>query len=320
MSSAQTSQRSSVDAAVAGGGSASEASLPVLAFSDAERAAGFPTPKQVDRAAALFAEHGALLLRDVYEQAHIERLDRHYRSRYRVELGKPNQADRRRLFTVDVEGVFAESRYYANPLLFPILQRLLGADCILGSCSSVVSWPGAPAQTVHRDSESLYGDYAMDVRLPSYAVTVLMPLVRADARTGSTRVWPGTHRVADFDRARAMPAVAREVEPGSALITDSRVLHAGEPNRSDAIRPLLYNAYHRAWFRDLGGYELRPPVNLAWGGGRALDRAHRHMFRIADEGSVGFRAQWILRRGAARWIPRPLRALANRVRGSGGPS
>jgi len=298
----------------------SEASLPVVAFSDAERAAGSPTPESVERAAALFAEHGALLLRDVYERAHIERLDRHYRSRYRMELAKPTQADRRRLFTVDVEGPFAESAYYANPLLFPILQRLLGADCILGSCSSVVSWPGAPAQTVHRDSESLYGDYAMDVRLPSYAVTVLMPLVRADARTGSTRIWPGTHRVPDFERARAMPSIAHDVEPGSALVTDSRVLHAGEPNRSDAIRPLLYNAYHRAWFRDLGGYEQRPPVNLGWGGRLALDPAHRHMFRIAAEGSPAFRARWILRRAAARWIPRPLHALAARLRRDGGAS
>jgi phytanoyl-CoA dioxygenase PhyH len=301
-------------------GPASATSLPVLAFSNAERAAGSPTPERVESAVALFAEHGALLLQDVYERDHIERLDRHYRSRYRVELAKPNQADRRRLFTVDVEGPFAETRYYANPLLFPILQRLLGADCILGSCSSVVSWPGAPAQTVHRDSESLYGDYAMDVRLPSYAVTVLMPLVRADARTGSTRVWPGTHRVADFEIARAMPSIAHEVEPGSALITDSRVLHAGEPNRSDVIRPLLYNAYHRAWFRDLGGYELRPPVNVGWRGRLALDRAHRHMFRIAEEGSTGFRARWILRRGAARWIPRPLHALAAHLRRDGGGS
>jgi len=299
---------------------AMEDSFPILAFSDAERAAGAPTPDHVVRAVALFAEHGALLLRNLFDRDHVERLGRHYRSRYRVELGKPDQADRRRLFTVDVEGPFAETRSYANPLLLPILQRLLGADCILGSCSSVVSWPGAPAQLVRREAASLYGDYAMDVQLPPYAITLSTPLVRADARTGSTRVWLGTQRVADFERARAMPSIAPEVEPGSALITDARVLLADEANRSDAIRPLLCNAYHRAWFRERDGAEPRPPLNLGWRGVAALDPAHRHMLRTADEGSVGSRARWILRRSAARWIPHPLRALSARLRRGGGGS
>jgi hypothetical protein len=290
-------------------------SFPVLSFSAAERAAAVPGSERVDEAVALFAKHGALLLRDVFEPSRIEALDRRYRSRYRVELHKPDQADRRRLFTVDVEGPFADPSYYANPLVFPILQRLLGRDCILGACSSVVSWPGAPPQTVHRDSESLYGNFAIDVQLPPYAVTLLMPLVRADAVTGSTRVWLGTHRVADFATARAMPSVAHEVEPGSMLMTDSRVLHAGEPNRSETIRPLLYISYHRSWFRDLGGYEKRPPVSLGSGLGRAIDPARRGMFRIADERDPTDRARWVLRRAVNRWLPPSLRRFVRRHRG-----
>ncbi len=291
-------------------------SFPVLSFSAEERVAADPGAERVEQALALFAEHGALLLRDVFEPWRIEALDRRYRSRYRVELRKPDQADRRRLFSVDIEGPFADSAYYANPLVMPILQRLLGRDCILGACSSVVSWPGAPAQTVHRDSESLYGDFEIDVKLPPYAVTLLMPLIRADAVTGSTRVWLGTHRVADFATARTMPSVAHEVEPGSMLMTDSRVLHAGEPNRSETIRPLLYASYHRSWFRDLGGYEKRPPVNLGWRRGRAIDPARRGMFRISDERDPADRVRWVLRRAAARWLPSSLRRLAARRRGS----
>ena len=294
---------------------AAATSFPVLSFSAAQRAAADPGSERVEEALALFAKHGALLLRDVFEPSRIEAFDRRYRSRYRLELRKPDQVDRRRLFTVDVEGPFADPGYYANPLAFPILQRLLGRNCILGACSSVVSWPGAPPQTVHRDSESLYGNFEIDVQLPPYAVTLLMPLVRADAVTGSTRVWLGTHRVADFETARAMPSVAHEVEPGSMLMTDSRVLHAGEPNRSESIRPLLYITYHRSWFRDLGGYEKRPPVSLGWRRGRAIDPARRAMFRVADERDATDRVRWVLRRAASRWLPPSLRHLVAR-RGS----
>lgn len=299
----------------------SGATVPTLALSASERAAGTPGTATVDAAAELFAAHGVLLVRDLLGAEQLRALERRYRSRYRVELSRPDMGDRRRLFTIDVEGPFAQAGFYANPLLFPVIQRALGLDCILGACSSVVSWPGAPAQTVHRDSESLYGDFSVDVRLPSYALTVLMPLVRADERTGSTRVWPGTHRVADFEAARTMPSVAEVVEPGSALMTDSRLLHGGDPNRSERLRPLLYLTYHRAWFRDFGGYEKRPPVNVPWRSRLALVPEHRHLFRIDHEGSPYERASGgALRRAAARGLTQQLpRRLRRSRRAPGAP-
>jgi len=54
-----------------------------------------------------------------------------------------------------------------------------------------------------------------------------------------------------------------EVPRGSVLMTDSRVVHRGAQNLSDDKRPLVYNSYHRHWFRDYFGYNDRPPVAMS---------------------------------------------------------
>ena len=236
--------------------------VPTLTIADHEARSQKLEPSTVDEALRLFREGGALRLHRAIPLEFLDELDGHYRKRYWSELESTDKEDRRPLFTVDVEGPFARPQFYANPLVFPIIERLLGDDCILGACSSVVSFPGAPDQFTHRDSDSLFGDFAYDVKLPPYALTVLMPLVDADAETGSTEVWPTTQHEPDFEKAKATPPVHPVVPRGSIMMTDSRVVHRGARNRSERVRPLVYCSYHRHWFRDYGGYETRPPISI----------------------------------------------------------
>lgn len=257
--------------------------FPTVRFAPREVAAAQPEAATVDRACALFEAHGAVRLLDVFERGFLDELRGHFLDRYRRELGGTTKVDRRPLYSVDVSGPPGRPEYYANPLLLPILKRVLGDDVVIGAVSAVISFPGAPQQFIHRDSPSLFDDLTVDVGLPAYAVTVLMPMVDANTETGSTRVWPGTHRVADLEEAQRRPSDSPDVPYGSMLMTDSRVVHCGSPNRSDRVRPLLYNTYHRSWFRDWGGYEHRPSVSIGRRARREVPAHLAPMFRIADE-------------------------------------
>ena len=129
----------------------------------------------------------------------------------------------------------------------------------------------------------MFTEPGVDVALPSYAITVLMPMVDANAETGSTRVWPGTHRMPDLEAAQRGPSEALDVPHGSVLMTDSRVVHAGAPNVSSRVRPLLYCTYHRSWFRDWGGYQHRPAVSIGRAARASVPADLDHLFRVADE-------------------------------------
>lgn len=256
-----------------------EDEVPSFTISDREHAAGALDEATIAAACAAFREAGAIRIhRAIPLDLHAE-LDAHYRRRYAKEIAGTTKEDRRPLFTVDVEGPFNRPAFYANPFVYPLVQRLLGQDCILGACSTVISFPGAPAQFTHRDSDSLYGDYTFDVPLPPYALTVLMPLVDADEETGSTEVWPQSHKEPSLEKVIARAPVHPLVPKGSVMMTDSRVVHRGAANRSaNTARPLVYCSYHRHWFRDYGGYESRPPIAMSPLDFSKVPVEHRHLF------------------------------------------
>jgi hypothetical protein len=240
-------------------------------------------PAKTDEAVRLFREFGAVRLVNVFSSSFQEDIRKHYQSRYRTELEATRQADHRPLFTVKIEGPIATPTYLVNPLIEPIVARLLGDDFVIGAVSTVISFPGAPQQFVHRDSPSLSGDYEVDAKLPPYALTTLIPLVDANEETGSTRVWLGSHHQGDPEKGQTLPSDSPNVDFGSLLMTDSRVLHCGSPNVSSKVRPLLYNTYHRNWFRDYSGYSRRQSVSISRRVRSRLAPSLAARFRIADE-------------------------------------
>jgi hypothetical protein len=270
--------------------------FPTVEWTARERSAGRPDPATLDRIWELFTTWGTVRLVNLFEPAFMDRVVAHYRARYGVHLAGTTKKDLRPLFSPKLVGPFATDTYHSNPLLFPVVQRALGDDCVLGAFGSVVSFPGSPAQFRHRDSGSLFDDYSIDVQLPPYALTVLIPLIDANAETGATRVWPGSHREPDFDKAQAMPSESPDLPRGSVLMTDSRTVHGGSPNVSNRVRPIVYNSYHRSWYRDEGGYEHRPPVHLGALGQLTMPRALRGRFRIPRETSTIDRVGWELKK------------------------
>ena len=238
--------------------------LASIAISQAERTAGMMDPANLAAAKKLFAANGYIRVENLFTAEQMAAFDAQYRDRYRNFLTATNKHDKRPLFTVDIEGAFAQAQVMSNPILVPFLEHFLGKDFILAAMSAVASFPGAPDQHLHRDATMLFGpDNTADTDLPVYSITMLVPLINFTQQTGCTRVWPGSHKIAGREAGLAVGSLDPEVHVGSVLISDGRVLHRGAANRSDKIRPLFYTTFHRSWYRDFGGYAQRPPILIS---------------------------------------------------------
>lgn len=190
--------------------------------------------------------------------------------------------DKRTMITVGVSGVFNDPLIYAHPVLFPFVRLLLGEDVILGSFVAVTSLPGSEDQEMHLDVPLLYGVDEIGASIPSYCLTLVLPLVDMNTTNGSTMFYPGSHRAITADVPDGSPVVP-EVAVGSALLFDVRVWHGGTANRSSAPRPVLYHSYHRPWFRDSVNFAQQVPLNITAEELAHVPEAHRHLFDWVTE-------------------------------------
>ena len=212
-----------------------------------------------------FRRDGCLLLDGVLDAAFVERLHSSYYERHAESgsTGHPRRSLRvghqRYMITIRLQPPFTESHLYGNPVLLRVLTELLGPERVLFSFGAVVSYPGAEDQHVHRDGAGLFGDPAAEGGLPPYAITAIVPLVEMNAETGTTRVWPGSHRLPDKELQGA-ELVDPLVRRGSVLLMDYRLHHGGLANRSTKPRPILSLVFTRPWFRDAVNFEAQPPL------------------------------------------------------------
>jgi hypothetical protein len=225
--------------------------------------------------AELFLRNGCLIVRNAFEPKLIETLQREFTggySRYFQDRHFPDAlrvGDKRTMITLRVENTFNTPGFYANPRIFSLLRYLLGDAMIMGSMGAVCSLPGAGWQHQHRDHANIFdstmvypGGDACYASLPPYAITVVVPLVSLNEATGSTRLWPGSHLKLDRN-ALDGESLDPMVEPGDCYLMDYRLMHGGMPNRSQLVRPIIYNVYYRPWFRDCQNYPLQAPLSMS---------------------------------------------------------
>lgn len=223
--------------------------------------------KVVAEAAEAFRRDGCVLLEQVIEASFIEQLhaaflDRHSDTSSGQPRGSLRVGHQRYMITVRLRAPFTDSRLYGNPVLRDIRTELLGTDSVLFSFGAVVSHPGAEDQHVHNDGGSLFGDVPLERELPPYAITAIVPLVDMNSETGTTRVWPGSHRMTKEDLDHVEPDDPLVLK-GSILLMDYRLQHGGLANRSTGPRPILSLVFTRPWFRDVVNFLEQPPLSYS---------------------------------------------------------
>ena len=245
-----------------------------------------------DQAKNLFLEHGALWLKNAIPSSFVDELASAYKQKYtaqpRKKLKKKHAVvgDQRFMISIKLEPPFNDQRLYANPILLPLVQSLLGTHCIISSFGSVLSFPGAQHQSIHFDHPPLFESPEACGRTPPYALTVVIPLVDISQEAGSTAIWEGSHRrptarqeLQALSEAPQWPQASIPLpNRGDAYLMDYRVIHGGMANESNFARPILYLVYSRPWFQDTFNFKDQKPVRFGSGERKKIPKKFRHLF------------------------------------------
>lgn len=249
----------------------------VVAVSDAERAAGRLSAATEQTAREALSEFGCVLLRGVFTPATVDALRSEFNAQWggldrtmmaaEANLPPPNPVlcvgkDRYEIL-VKMKGALGDPDVFGNLLLCRFLTRMLDESLKLSGVTVVVSYPGAERQHVHSDLHPLFAEPGLSASLPAYAINVSVPLVDVTTDMGPTGIWLGSHL---WSRERApleTECACVEYHRGDCILIDYRTLHAGLPNKSNAVRPILYMVYARTWFFDEANHRARPSLDLA---------------------------------------------------------
>lgn len=239
--------------------------LPEIRFTADELTSGTPTQATVESASQQLRVSGVLLLHDLFPKRLLCKLQDEFAASYSGYLKDKEHSDalsvgpRRTMVTVTLAGPFGDPSVYANSLLYPIVEAVLGPNCLLNSFGVVVSLPHAAQQRTHRDHPGLFRNPGLDSIAPCYALSLLVPLVEISEHNGPTAVWPGSHRSFGSNAQEENPDQS-PMDLGSALMIDYRLLHRGGANHTSAPRPIIYCSYGRPWFRDEVNFKKQPPL------------------------------------------------------------
>jgi ectoine hydroxylase-related dioxygenase (phytanoyl-CoA dioxygenase family) len=140
--------------------------------------------------------------------------------------------------------------FFLGPKVLPLMQMLLGEDCILSSLNGLSMIPGGEPQQLHRDS----------LGIPGHVLTINALYTLDDFRreNGCTRVVPGTQ---DYDsqllgsvdktdfQALEEKAVYLEAPAGSVIVYNGAIVHGGSGNTTNEPRRALHPFFVRSWIK-----------------------------------------------------------------------
>lgn len=142
----------------------------------------------------------------------------------------------------------------AKPII-KIVQSLSPRVDFMHYWGAIPSLPGAGPTDMHRDIYPVFNDMndndinEIDLELPPYYFTVLIPLIEITKENGPTQFIKSSHRYASVDETRA-EVFAPLISPGDLVIFDGRTLHKGSANNSTEERLIAYITFTAKWYYD----------------------------------------------------------------------
>jgi len=154
-------------------------------------------------------------------------------------------------------GCFSESSFQSPAILAEVIGMALGSD-YTHYAGALPSESRCSVGFWHRDTLPLFQDEKIDILLPPFYYTVLIPLVPMTLDNGATEIILGSHRKSDdeLEMADDRSHFKAVCEPGSVVVFDGRCCHRGMPNISGSDRSALYMVWHKAWYNDTGSMEF----------------------------------------------------------------
>lgn len=156
---------------------------------------------------------------------------------------------------------------FEDILLAPMLQAV-SDDLLLPNCDGywlntgqmMIIGPGETDQLWHRDAGNWMS--LCTPQSPEVTISCMYALSDFTADAGATRVVPGSHKWADYDRAPEPDQVAiAEMSAGDGLIYTGRVIHYGGANvTTDEWRLGLHVSFVLGWLTP----EEALPISVPW--------------------------------------------------------
>ncbi len=144
--------------------------------------------------------------------------------------------------------------------VLPVIQGILGSECLLTAFSAIDVLPGENKQPIHLD------DAPVPLPRPHQPVvcTCMVAIDDFTLENGATRLLPGSHKTAgapdygtDYRKVDGM--IAAEMRPGSVVAFNGALLHQDADNKSDAPRLGLEVSYCAPWMRTFTNFFLSIP-------------------------------------------------------------
>ncbi|MFT6876295.1 MAG: hypothetical protein ACI9XK_003097 [Granulosicoccus sp.] len=255
--------------------------VPTITISSKEQANEELSNDNLEAGIEFFKRHGTLLIENAFPVSLIDEAKDIFFTRYaRYFSDKKHKnalrvGDKRFMITLELEAPFNNPAFFGSPMLLPIMYSLLSEECILSGMTCITSLPGSQNQRLHKDHSALFPDYK-DLLLPPLSITVIVPLIDLDEKTGTTRLLKGSHKVGSRE-AKKMEHQDPIVKKGSCFLMDLRLSHQGLANNSDGPRPIVSLDYQRPWFRDYMNFNKQEPLLIGDTDLESLPRRHRKL-------------------------------------------
>lgn len=257
--------------------------MPTLRFTREELDRQEMSEAKLKLGSRLFNEHGTLLIENAFDPELVDELKEDYCRNYAKYSEHKKHEDalkvgsRRYMVTIELAGAFHSPAVYAPPLVLPVIQRILGDKMILGSITAVASLGGSKDMHIHKDHPALFPRREVAHELPSFGVSMILPLLGFAEELGTTRVWKGSHKIS-LKPSLKTPHQDPYASKGSVLLMDYRLTHQGLANRTDQVRPILDIIYQRPWFRDIANYGQQDPMVISDSAWSEIPEEHQAMF------------------------------------------
>ncbi len=213
---------------------------------------GLAQSKEIEAAFAGFTRHGYAILDNVVPAETIRSMHAEFFERYKDQIRDQEAADslevgaRRFMIPLHFSGGLGAPLVFANPYVLALVRMILDDEAIIDAFGAILSLSGAEDQHIHHDGPILFNSEISRL-LPTYALTFGLPLIEMNDLSGTTAIWPGSHRRGSHE---GHEPERPKIPIGSCVLWDYRTYHSGTSNQSNHVRPMVYATYARRWYQD----------------------------------------------------------------------
>lgn len=241
-----------------------------------EREEGFLSSWTLRKLAQGFEDCGVVVIKGVYKDELVTRLiaaqNNHF-NHWMETFSEINsttydmRSEGRYEIMLPMEPPFTNEAFLRAPLLYPLLQRLLGTAMEIDTFSSLILFPHTPKMHWHRDTDFLFSK-EKKLDQPAHGIVVFVPMVNISPDMGPTEFVLKSHipcseaQLKGYvieDTVQSLCPWARSrfkatAGIGDAILLDTRIFHRGTGNVSNKHRPMLKVSYVKDFWFDRVNY------------------------------------------------------------------